>query len=197
MISILSGYMTELLLERKVIKNEEKELYGYGLFMLISYIVFSLISILFGILLSIPFLSMLFFLIFCLIRNYAGGIHANSEIKCDIITTFSILVSELLIKIFIENNLRCIALIMLMMSSVAFIVIKPVATEQKEISEKEQLHFHKKVIVLDISAIIVSIISIALGAYKIMISLSIGLSLASILLILGKIQQKKSKHIFH
>lgn len=185
--------MTEFLLERKVIKNEEKELYAYGLFMLISYIVFFLISILFGILLSIPFFSMLFFLIFCLIRNYAGGIHAHSEIKCDIITTLSILISELLIKIFIENNLRWIALLMLIMSSVAFIVIKPVATEQKKISEKEQVYFHKKVIVLDISAVMVSIISIALGTYKIMISLSIGLSLAGILLILGKIQQKKIK----
>lgn len=65
--------------------------------MMISYVVFFVISILFGIALNIPFSSILFYIIFCLIRNYAGGIHANSEIKCDIITTVSIFISELFI----------------------------------------------------------------------------------------------------
>lgn len=185
MISKLSNRITQSLLNRNVILDEEKELYDYGLFMIISYMTFFLISILFGIALNILFSSILFYISFCLVRNFAGGIHANSEIKCDIITTVSILISEILIRILIDYGLVSIASVMLMISSICLCVIKPVSTTQKEISQQEKLHFHKKVIVLTVLILIISIISIILGGYNTIMALSVGLSLANILLILG------------
>lgn len=190
MISKLSNQITKYLLKKNVISDEETELYDYGLFMIISYIVFFLVSILFGMVLNIPFSSMLFYISFCLVRNFAGGIHANSEIKCDIITTISILISEILIKFFIDYSLVSIAFVMLIISSICLCVIKPVATSQKEISQQEKLHFHKKVIALTALVLIISAISLIIGVYNITISLSVGLSLASILLMIGKLKQK-------
>ncbi len=192
MISKLSNQITKNLLKRNVISDEEKELYDYGLFMMISYIVFFLISILFGIILNILFSSILFYISFCLLRNFAGGIHANSEIKCDIITTVSILISEILIKIFIDYGLVSLAFVMLIIFSVCLCVFKPVTTSQKEVSQQEKLYFHKKVIVLTVLALIISTMSMILGIYSITIALSIGLSLASILLIFGKVQQLRN-----
>lgn len=189
MISKLSNLITQNLFKNKVISDDEKELYDYGLFMIISYVAFFIIAMLFGIALHIPFSSLLFYISFCLIRNFAGGIHANSEIKCDIITTVSILISEILIKIFIDYGLVSFAFVMLIISSVCLCVFKPVTTSQKEISQKEKLHFHKNVIVLTVLALIISTMSMILGIYSITIAFSIGLSLASILLIFGKVQQ--------
>lgn len=189
MISKLSNIITRNLLNKNIISDEEKELYEYGLFMIISHLIFFLISILFGIALNIPFSSMLFFISFCLVRNFSGGIHANSEIKCDIITTISILISEITIKIFIDYSLVSIAFVMLIISSFCLSVIKPVSTSQKEINEQEKKHFHKKVIILTVSFLMISIIAIVLKFYSITISFSIGLSLANILLVLGKLQQ--------
>lgn len=190
MISKLSDLITQSLLKRKVISDDEQELYDYGLFMIISYIVFFLISILFGIVLDIPFSSILFYISFCLVRNFAGGIHANSEIKCNIITTVSILISEILIKVFIDYSLVNISFVMLIISSICLCVIEPISTSQKEISPKEKLHFHKKVIVLTILILIISTISMVLGVYSITIAFSMGLLLSSILLVLGKIFAK-------
>lgn len=189
MISKLSNRITQNLLKRNVISDEEIELYDYGLFMMISYVMFFLISILFGIALNIPFSSILFYLNFCLVRNFAGGIHANSEIKCEIITTVSILISETLIKIFIDCSFVMIAFVILIISSICLSVIKPVASSQKEISQQEKLHFHKKVIVLTVLNLIISTMSMILGIYSITISLSIGLLLANILLVIGKVQK--------
>lgn len=189
MISKLTNQITQSLLKKNIISNEEKELYDYGLFMIISYLVFFLISILFGIVLNISFSSILFYISFCLVRNFAGGIHANTEIKCDIITTISILISEILIKVFIDYNLVMIALIMLIISLLCLFVIKPVATSQKEINKQETLRFHKKVIVFTFLILIISVISFVLDIYSITISLSMSLSLAAILLVLGKVQQ--------
>lgn len=188
MISKLSNRITQNLLKRNVIQYEEKELYDYGLFMIISYTMFFLLSILFGLILNIPCSSILFYIVFCLVRNFAGGIHANSEIKCDVITTISILISEILIKVFIDYNLIWIAFVMLIISSISLCVIKPVSSSQKEISQQEKLYFHKKVIVLTVLAVIVSIISTALSYPSITISLALALSLANVLLVLGKVQ---------
>jgi len=186
MISKLSNQITQNLLKRNVISDEEKELYDYGLFMMISYIAFFLISMLFGIVLNILFSSILFYISFCLVRNFAGGIHANSEIKCDIITTISILISEILIKIFIDYSLVSLAFVMLIISSVCLCVFKPVTTSQKEISQQEKLHFHKKVIVLTVLALIIAATSLIISVYNITISLSVGLSLANVFFVTGK-----------
>ncbi len=189
MISKLSNLITKNLLKRNVISDNEKELYDYGLFMIISYMVFFLISILFGFVLDILFSSVLFFICFCLARNFAGGFHAKTEIKCDFITTFLILISEILIKVFIVYKLVMIVYIMLLVSSLCLFFIQPVDTSQKEISCQEKKRFHRKTIIITVVIIIVSIVSVKLGIYNIIISLSVGLSLASLLLIMGKLQQ--------
>ncbi len=191
MISKLSNRITQKLLKRNVIPEEDQELYAYGLFMIISYTAFFMIAIVFGVILNITFSSIIFFISFCLIRNYAGGIHANSEIKCSIITTLLILISEILIRIFIDYRLVWAAFVILIISSICLIAIKPVATSQKEISDQEKLNYHKKVILLTVSALIISIVGIVLPIHSITISLSIGLSLASALLVAGKMTHMK------
>lgn len=192
MISKLSNRITQKLLKRNVIPEEDQELYAYGLFMIISYSAFFLIAIVFGVILNIAFSSIIFFISFCLIRNYAEGIHANSEIKCSIITTLSILISEILIRIFIDYCLVWAAFVMLIISSICLTAIKPVAASQKEISAQERFNYHKKVILLTFSALIISIVGIVLPIHNVTISLSIGLSLASVLLVVGKINHIKS-----
>ena len=189
MISKLSNYITINLLKRNIIMCDEKELYDYGLFMIISYIVFFLISFLFGLFLNIPFASLVFYISFCLVRNFAGGVHANTELKCDIITTLSMFLSEIVIKFFIEKILVEISFVMLLISSICLCVIKPVAAFQKSISKTEQIFFHKKVILITTIILTISVISMVIGAYNITISFSVAVTFANILLIIGRVQQ--------
>lgn len=191
MISKLSNRITQNLLKRHIILEEDQELYTYGLFMIISHMTFFIIAVLFGIILNITLWSILFFVSFCLVRNYAGGIHANSEFKCSIITTLSILFSEVIIKVFIDYELKWWAFAMLIISSICLIAIKPVATSQKEISIQEKTRFHKNVIILTVLILVISVICMILDIYGVTICLSIGLTLASILLILGRLQLGK------
>lgn len=189
MISKLSNLITRNLLKRNVIFDEEKELYDYGLFMLISYVVFFIISILFGIILNIPFLSIIFYISFCLVRNFAGGIHANSEIKCDIITTILILVSEILIRIFIDCSLVSIAFVTQIISSLCLCVFKPVATSQKEINQQEKLYYHKKLILIVCFINIFSFVLFYFNFHNVIYSTSIGITLSTLLFLLGKVSQ--------
>ena len=175
MISKISNQITQSLLKKNLILDEEKELYNYGLFMLISYIVFLLISILFGVIFNITFESMLFYISFCLVRNFAGGIHANTEIKCDVFTTISIFMSVMLIKFLIDYKFLIIALVIQIISFVCLCSIKPVDTYQKQISQEEKLFFHRKVItiVMFILSLLKSCILSPLLLYKTILGLSI------------------------
>lgn len=189
MISVLSNHITHYLLKKSVISDEDKELYDYGIFMMMSYIVFFIISLLFGLIFKIPFSSIIFYLVFCLIRNFAGGIHANSEIKCNILTTISIFISILSIKIFKEYELIWIAFVMLIISSVSLCAIKPVASSQKEISQQDKSYYHRKVVIFSTLSVIVSLFSIIFEYFCVMFSFSVGLSLASFLLVVAKVRQ--------
>lgn len=189
MISKLSHLITLNLLKRNVILDEEKELYDYGLFMLISYVMFFFISILFGIALNIPFLSIIFYISFCLVRNFAGGIHANSEIKCDIITTVLILICEILIRIFIDYSLVSIAFAMQIISSGCLCVFKPVATFQKEINQQEKLCYHKKLIFIVCFINIFSFVLFYFNVCNVIYSTSIGITLSTLLFLLGKVHR--------
>ena len=145
----------------------------------------------FGIVLNITFSSILFYISFCLTRNFAGGIHANSEIKCDIITTVSILISEILIKIFIDYSLVNISFVMLIISSICLCVIKPVSSSQKEISQKEKLCFHKKLILIVCFMLIFSLNFLYFNCYIVIYSISIGMTLSTFLFLLGKVHNFK------
>lgn len=191
----MSSYIVRYLLNKSIISYEDKELYDYGIFIMMSYKIFFIISFLFGVVLKIPFSSVLFYVAFCLIRNFTGGIHAKSEIKCNILTTISILISIIFIKSLVKYESIYVAVAMLIMSSVSLCVIKPVASSSKKISPKEQLNFHKKAIMIILLILLISIISLIVGIYNIVVSLSIGVSLANILLILGKLQQKINKKL--
>lgn len=77
---------------------------------------------------------------------------------------------------------------MLIVSSICLCAVKPVATAQKEVCQQERTKYHKTVIVLTILCLIISIIGLLFKRYNILMSLSVGLSLANVLLILGKMR---------
>lgn len=58
----------------------------------------------FGLILHIAIESIVFFILFCLIRSYAGGVHASSELKCTVYTTSTLLICILGIKLSMQYN---------------------------------------------------------------------------------------------
>lgn len=70
MITKLSNTAVNFLLKRDIIKNDEKELYSYGLFILISYVGFFLVALLIGFILKIPFYAIIFYISFCSVRGF-------------------------------------------------------------------------------------------------------------------------------
>lgn len=153
MISRLSNSIVKVFLEQSDISNDE-ELYQYGFFILLSQILYFIITIVIGILLGIVLESIIFYIAFQFIRRYAGGYHASMEIRCEVMSTLSILACLVVIRLSKTYDFQFALLVVSTASAVCIAVLCPLDTPEKPLSEKEFKYFRK------ISWLILSVISL-------------------------------------
>lgn len=156
MINKISSKIVEILIKHSLVENEEKELYLYGFFILLSQILYFIIVITIGILFNVIFESIIFYITFQFIRRYAGGYHAKTETRCDILSTLSILSCIVLIKLSKMYDIRIALLSISLVFAVLIFILCPLDTPEKPLNDKEYKYFRK------ISWIILSLIIIAI-----------------------------------
>lgn len=156
MINKISSKIVEILIKHSLVENEEKELYLYGFFILLSQILYFIIVITIGILFNVIFESIIFYITFQFIRRYAGGYHAKTETRCDILSTLSILCCIVLIKLSKMYDIRIALFSISLVFAALIFILCPLDTPEKPLNDKEYKYFRK------ISWIILSLIIIAI-----------------------------------
>lgn len=168
------------------------EIYQYGFFVLYSNIIFFLITMFLGTTFGVFLQSIIFFIAFFSIRQYAGGYHASTETRCEIFSTLSILACIVVIRLSKTYDFRFALLIMSAVSAVCIALLCPLDTPEKPLSEKEFKYFRK------ISWLILSMISIVvIISYFVQLKwlqiffapCCLGLIFESLLLVLGKLKK--------
>lgn len=154
MISRLSERIVKCLLKQSGIKDDEQDLYQYGFFILLSQILYLIIACIIGILLGAFFESIIFYIAFQFIRRYAGGYHASTETRCEVMSTLSILVCLVVIRLSKTYDFQFALLVVSIASAACIAVLCPLDTPEKPLSEKEFKYFRK------ISWLILSVISL-------------------------------------
>lgn len=144
MISNFAERVTKRLIDKEMIVNEDRDIYEYALFVMFSYVCFFIVSLVLGLLAKIPLEAVIFFVSFCLIRNFAGGIHSDSEKKCVFFTTLSIVVSIVAIKAFIHFEFLIVSIVVIFLAFTIIILLSPVDTENKRLSNEERIIYRKK-----------------------------------------------------
>ncbi len=198
MINKLSAYLTDNLLSRGEISTDERELYIYGLFVLLSEALFSVLACLVGIIFNCFIESVIFFVSFMLIRRFAGGFHAKSETRCEILSSLAIIGSITLIKLSKIYDMKIALLCISLACAVVIFIFCPLDTPEKPLTAKEFKHFRK--ISWIILACIIACIVLSF-CFKFDIAFApccISIILESILITFGKIkkfnQTKKQVH---
>ena len=143
MISRLSERIVKCLLKQSDIKDDEQDLYQYGFFILLSQILYLIIACIMGILLGAFFESIIFYITFQFIRRYAGGYHASTETRCEIMSTLSILACIGVIRLSKTYDFQFALLVVSIVSAVSIAVLCPLDTPEKPLSEKEFKYFRK------------------------------------------------------
>lgn len=159
--------------------------------MLLSQLVFFIIACIFGFVLNCIIESIIFYIAFQFIRKYAGGYHAATETRCEILSTLSILACIVVIRLSKTYDFQTVLLIISAVSSVCIFVFCPLDTPEKPLSKKEFKYFRKVswVILLVISINI--IVSYFFKFQMVLVPCCLSLILESVLLVAGKIKKMK------
>lgn len=156
MISKLSTFFTKKLVKNGTIHDSEQEIYVYGFFMFLSHMFYLFVACMFGIVFNCFIESVIFYVLFQSIRRYAGGYHAKTETRCEILSTLSILCWIVLIKLSKMYDIRVALFSISLVFAVLIFIFCPLDTPEKPLDDKEYKYFRK------ISWIILSLIIIAI-----------------------------------
>lgn len=189
MINKLSEYFTEKLLINGSISNEEQELYLYGFFMLLSQLMYLILAFIFGLIFNCALESIIFYIGFQFIRRYAGGYHAATETRCEILSTLSILACIVVIKLSKTYDFQTVLLIISAISAVCILFFCPLDTPEKPLSEKEYKYFRKISLLILFAIVVIVIVSYVFKFKIITIPCCLSLILESILISVGKIKR--------
>lgn len=189
MINNLSVRLTDKLLTKGIIIEDERELYIYGFFMLLSHLMYLVLACIFGLLFKCFIESIVYYVAFQFIRKYAGGYHAATETRCEILSTLSIIVSIGVIKLSKIYDIKTIFLLVTLISMVLIFCLCPLDTPEKPLSKKEFKYFRKIswIILLVISSVI--IVSYFFKFNILFTPCCVSLVLESVLLVAGKIKR--------
>lgn len=193
MISKLSNKIVKCFFKQSNISDDERELYQYGFFILLSQILYLIIAIIIGIILGLILESIIFYIAFQFIRRYAGGYHASTEARCEILSTLSLLTCIVVIRLSKAYDFQTILLIISSISAVCIFVFCPLDTPEKPLSEKEYKYFRKVswlILFVIATAIIVSYV---FKFQMVTVPCCLSLILESILLAAGKIKRVSQK----
>lgn len=193
MISKLSTRLTEKLLSSGTISDQDKELYIYGLFMLISHLIFLIITCIFGLVLKCLLESIIFYIAFMLIRRYAGGYHASTETRCEVLSTLSILACIVVIRLSKIYDFQTVLLLITTLSAVCIFVFCPLDTPEKPLSYKEFKYFRKVSWLILLTIVLAIIVSYVFKFQIVTVPCCMSLILESILLAAGKIKRVSQK----
>lgn len=82
MLQQFAGSLTDTLLKKEIVKEEDKEIYIYGFEAMFSTVINTLLIITIGILIDMLLETTIFFVSFAILRVYCGGFHAKTHLGC-------------------------------------------------------------------------------------------------------------------
>jgi len=164
MIENLSAKSVRLLLNNYIIKEEDQDIYKYGLELLFSTIINVILVITIGCLFGKLPQTILFLLEYCSVKRYAGGYHARTHVRC--IVTFSVLYFIMLVvfEVFDLSKVNAASLLVGAISFLLVMILAPMEDANKPLEEEERkLYFLKCRQLLLLSSVINILLFVYIG----------------------------------
>lgn len=192
MFTQFATYVTAWLSRTGVIQSDDTELYQYGFFILLTGIFYFIVTVALGFFFNVFSESILFYIMFTLLRSYAGGIHAKTEGQCLVLSDLVILICIAGIRILQISSSIMFPLILLSAGFGCIIKLSPLDTEGKPLTAEERSHYKILTRRIALGILAIALVTYAIGISSIFHCAVVSFVLESVLLITGKM----SSHSF-
>ena len=190
MISAIADRISEEMLHEGLILEEDRELYQYGFFLLISRGIFFVIAGIAGALVGNLWDSIFFYILFSFLRGYAGGLHADREAVCLFSTTASLLLAAKIIFCLRRGNYVILSCCVLVVCSALVLLIAPLDSDSKPLGESEMRHYRKITRHLILLMNLSSFVWLMAGYPQFLFISCVVTGVEAVLLILGKAKRR-------
>lgn len=190
MISAIADRISEEMLHEGLILEEDRELYQYGFFLLISRGIFFVIAGIAGALVGNLWDSIFFYILFSLLRGYAGGLHADREAVCLFSTTASLFLAAKIIFCLRRGNYVILSCGVLVVCSALVLLIAPLDSDSKPLGESEMRHYRKVTKLLTLLMNLSSFVWLMAGYPQFLFISCVVTGVEAVLLILGKAKRR-------
>lgn len=136
---LLARSFTDYLCKREIIKQEYYDVYVYGTELTLSFLITTFIILAIGIIFGNIIGSIMFLTVFIFLRRFTGGYHANTYLKCKVITVGSFLLSLFAAQIF--NIPWWLYLILLIVGNIVIYFLAPIENPNKPLNNSEKHKF--------------------------------------------------------
>lgn len=174
-------------------EEEDRKLYEYGFHMLFAKCFFFALTVLLGFLLHIIVESIVFFFLFSAIRSYAGGVHANKESACTVLTSEALLVVTSAIKFCIMMDQVVAPLSMILASTVIIMIYAPLDSPEKPLDQEERERFRRVTYLLLLLIVSIAIFALVVQCQTIFCACAGSLGLEGMLLLAGHLKRRFAK----
>lgn len=190
MISAIADRISEEMLHEGLILEEDRELYQYGFFLLISRGIFFVIAGIAGALVGNLWDSIFFYILFSLLRGYAGGLHADREAVCLFSTTAYLFLAAKIIFCLRRGNYVILSCGVLVVCSALVLLIAPLDSDSKPLGESEMRHYRKVTRLLTLLINLSSFVWLMAGYPQFLFISCVVTGVEAVLLILGKAKRR-------
>ena len=190
MISAIADHISEEMLHEGLILEEDRELYQYGFFLLISRGIFFVIAGIAGALVGNLWDSIFFYILFSLLRGYAGGLHADREAVCLFSTTASLFLAAKIIFCLRRGNYVILSCGVLVVCSALVLLIAPLDSDSKPLGDSEMRHYRKVTRLLTLLMNLSSFVWLMAGYPQFLFISCVVTGVEAVLLILGKAKRR-------
>lgn len=137
MIKQISAFLARSLIKNSIILKENKVLYEFGVKVLLWHILHILIVVISSLVVNRFFETSFFVILYSILRKYAGGYHAKSEINC-LLCSFIVVISANIFLDFLLNNGKVIASCLFLIFCGIIWKLAPVDNENRYLLNEER-----------------------------------------------------------
>ena len=159
MIEKFSKQITSHLILKDVIQSETAEVYRYGIELVISTFIGIILVLLCGLIFDMFWLTVLYYVIFFIIRRFAGGYHANTYMGCKVVLVVSTIMVLGITKslAFLKSYSLIIHILLLIFSISTLIQLSPIDNENKPLDTEQEKRCNLIVSILSITFAVISL----------------------------------------
>ena len=190
----MSGWLSHRLVERGIIKEEEQEIYQFGIRNGMIILLNVLTAFLIGLITEKLLIVAVFTVSFMVLRSYTGGYHSDSRIFCYIGSNLVLFIPIYTESLFVKTE-DIILYILLAIAVSIIMVFSPMHSKNRKLDKAEQKQFGKRARVIIVVQIIILGILWYGGVTSYSYAIYSSICITAVFMLIGIVQLWLQEHI--